>query len=101
MDDYVTRGEHDALRELVDKENDRQNHRIGALEQTVKEIQKLTVSVERLAVNMENMLKEQERQSAQLRELEEKPGKRWEAVVTGIIGAVVGAIVTAAMAGII
>ena len=87
MDDYVTRGEHDALRELVDKENDRQNHRIGALEQTVKEIQKLTVSVERLG--------------AQLRELEEKPGKRWEAVVTGIIGAVVGAIVTAAMAGII
>ncbi len=101
MDEFVTRGEHDALRELVDKENDRQNHRIAALEQTVKEIQKLTISVERLAVNMENMLKEQERQSAQLRELEEKPGKRWEAVVTGIIGAVVGAIVTAAMAGII
>ena len=77
-----------------DDENNRQNHRIDALEQNVKEIGKLTVSVEKLALSTENMATELSKQGAKLDALEQKPVKRWDtavgAIITGIIGVMIG-----------
>lgn len=64
MDNPVTHRELEAFRELMEsensrlkEENDRQNHRIGILEESVREISNLAASTEKLAANMENMLK--------------------------------------------
>ena len=84
-----------------DDENERQNKRISELETTVKQIQELVSSVKVLAVQMENMAKEQAKQGQRLEAIEEKPGKRWDSIITGIIGAVIGALGAAVMSGIL
>ena len=101
MDDFLTRREHEEFALRISEENKRQDARIGELENTVKEIGRLTVSVEKMATSMENMAKEQAKQGAKLDEIEKRPAKHWEAVVTGIIAAIVGALGAAIMSGII
>jgi tetrahydromethanopterin S-methyltransferase subunit F len=89
---------HNEAMRRIEEENNRQNHRIENLEQTVKEIGQLTTSVEKLAVSIENMVKEQARQGEKIEELESRDGKMWRQVVgyvvTTIIGIVVGFIFT-------
>lgn len=82
----------EAMRRLEEEDN-RQNHRIENLEQTVKEIGALTTSVEKLAVSIENMVKEQARQGEKIEELESRDGKMWRQVVGYIITAVIGIVV--------
>lgn len=62
--DFLPRKEHEIFCELMksenerrDDENNRQNKRISVLEDTVRQIGALALSVEKLATNMENMLK--------------------------------------------
>ena len=105
---YLTWDAHNSYVEKVnsefarrDDENERQNARISELETTVKQIQELVSSVKVLAVQMENMAKEQAKQGARLEAIEQKPTKRWDAVVTGLIGAIVGALGAALMTGLI
>ena len=80
----------------VDDENTRQNRRIGELETTVKEIQKISISVEKLATNMSYMLEEQRKQGERLSELENKPAEAWttmqRTILTTICGALAGAV---------
>ena len=45
MDDFLTRREHEEFSLRIAEENKRQDARIGELENTVKEIGRLTVSV--------------------------------------------------------
>lgn len=85
MDEYITRSEHTAFIERIDERDKRQDARLASLEETVKEIQRLTLSVERMAVSMENMTEEQKKQGARLDKIEEKPQKRVETVITEII----------------
>lgn len=72
-----TREEHEEFRRSMEAENkrladedSRQNRRIDLLEQNVERLVALTASVERLAANMENTLKELERQGKRLDALE-------------------------------
>lgn len=105
MDNPVTHRELEQFRDLMEsenerlkEENDRQNHRISALEQNVREISNLTASVQDLASNMKSMLKEQERQGKRLETLEGRDGEMWRKVtgyiVTAVIGIVIGFIFT-------
>ncbi len=96
--DYITRAEHKEFCLRQDAENNRQNRRIELLEQNVREVRDLASSVEKLAVNMENMLKAQEQQASRLEVLESRDGEMWRKVtghiVTVIIGIVLGYIFT-------
>lgn len=105
MDNPVTHRELDQFRQLMEaenellkQENDRQNHRISALEQNVREISNLTASVQDLASNMKSMLKEQEKQGKRLETLEGRDGEMWRKVtgyiITAVIGIVIGFIFT-------
>lgn len=85
MEDYITRAEHNAFMERIDERDKLQDRRLSSLEETVKEIQRLTLSVERMAVSMENMTTEQKRTSERLDEIEKKPVKRMDTIVTEII----------------
>ena len=99
--DYISRHEHEEFRRSMEAENQRledenirQNHRLNALEETVKQVAAISTSVEKLALNMENMLKEQVNQGKRLETLESRDGEMWRKVVgygvTAVVGIVVG-----------
>lgn len=94
MDTPISRAEHEEFRRRMEEENNRQNKRIDTLEGNVRQIGTLATSVEKLAVNMESMLKEQEKQGKRLETLEKRDGEKWrkivETVITVIISGVVG-----------
>ena len=100
MDTPITRAEHEEFvrrmeaenKRLADEDN-RQNHRIDELEDTVRQIGALTTSVEKLAVSIESMVKEQEQQSDRLEAIEKRDGEMWRKVTGYIITAVAGIIV--------
>ena len=70
MENGIARAEHEEFAKRIDAENTRQNRRIEALEQSVDRFGRIASSVERLATNMEGMLREQERQGERLDKLE-------------------------------
>ena len=88
--DYVTKEVHEEFAKRMEEENRRQNERIKLLEENVRQIGSLTTSVEKLASNMESMVKEQEKQGTRLEALESRDGEMWRKVVAYIVTAVVG-----------
>ena len=98
MEAPITRAEHDEFAKRQDDENKRQNRRIETLEETVRQIGALTTSVEKLALSMESMMKEQAQQGERLKTLEGRDGEMWRKVtgyiITAVIGIVVGYIFT-------
>ncbi|MGI6201601.1 MAG: hypothetical protein ACOYJA_12610 [Christensenellales bacterium] len=75
--------------------------RIEALETGQRETRELVVNVARLAQNMETMAKTQDQMLERLDEIERKPGKRLEQIITAIIAALAGAVITAVAAGLL
>ena len=67
------------------------------LEENVRQIGALTVSVEKMAFSVENMAKELGNQGERLAELEKVPGRNWDTVKSGLLGA----LATAAAGGVI
>ena len=97
MDTPITRAEHEEFAKRMESENQRlkdedirQNKRIDALEKNAQQMATLTASVERLATNMENMLKAQEQQGKRLAAIESRDGEMWRKVVGHIITVVAG-----------
>lgn len=93
MDTPITRAEHEEFRRRLEEENRRQDKRIELLENNVREIGALTTSVEKLALSVESMVKEQEKQGERLTELEGRDGKMWRQVVGYIATAVIGILI--------
>ncbi len=107
MDNPVTHRELDAFSQLMEsenerlkEENDRQNHRIGILEDSIREISNLAASTEKLAANMENMLKVQEQQSKRLEQIESRDGEKWRKAMVYIGTAILGAVLAIVFAKI-
>lgn len=80
--------------EKYDAINDGQNKRLDALEESVKQIQSLTIAVEKMSVNIEQMTKELVRQGERLNEIESEPGKKWKEVTKLAITVIVTAVLT-------
>ena len=93
-DEFIARNEHEEFCRRLDSENARQNRRIELLEEHIREIGAITASVEKLAVNMESMLREQERQGARLKTLEGRDGEKWRQAagytLTAVISLILG-----------
>lgn len=89
MDTPITRAEHEEFRRRLEEENRRQDKRLELLEQNVREIGALTTSVQKLAISVENMVKEQTRQGERLEALEGRDGERWRKLVGYIASALV------------
>ena len=96
MSEYITEEVHKEFATRVDEENQMQNQRIDKLEETVKEIQRLTIAVERMAVSMEAMTKEIASQGQRLDAIEKEPADKWKnavwIVVSALIAAAIGAV---------
>ncbi len=99
MDDFVTKAVHEEFAKRIDEENDRQNHRISILETGQAQINELVSSVKVLAVNMETMSKELQKQGERLAEIEAKPAKRWETIIACILTGILGYILNMALSG--
>lgn len=99
MDTPISRAEHEEFRRLMESENERlkeennrQNHRLAVLEKSVQQISNLAASTEKLATNMENMLKVQEQQGKRLEMLEGRDGEKWRKAMAYIGTAILGAV---------
>ncbi|MBD5101224.1 MAG: hypothetical protein HDT27_00730 [Subdoligranulum sp.] len=88
----IPRAEHEEFAQRIKEENDRQNHRLMMLEESTRRLEQMNVSIERLAVNMENMLKEQLQQGKRLGQLEARDGELWRKVISHVITTAVGAV---------
>lgn len=93
MDTPITRAEHEEFRRRIEEEEHRQNRRLEVIEGNIAELMKLTASIERLATNMENMLKEQERQGDRLETLEARDGKKWRQVSGYVVATIIGIVI--------
>lgn len=101
MNEFVTIEVHEEFEKRMIETNDRQNHRLSELEAAVKEINRLTTAMERMVINIEVMTKELGKQGERLDSLENKPAERWDALISGIIGAVAGALGTGLIMAIV
>ena len=76
-------------------------HRMNEREEADKTLTELTTSVKTLAVNMEYMAKEQQKQGKRLDNLEQEPAEDFKyykriiisCIITTILGALIGAII--------
>lgn len=98
---YLLKSVHDEFARRIDEENDRQNARLSALEKGLQEISKMTVQVERIATNIEVLTASIKEQSGRIAELEQRPVKRWDGLITAIITGVVGILIGLISAGVI
>ncbi len=99
MDASISRQEHEEFARRMETENQRlkdedarQNRRLEVLEENVREMSTLATSVEKLATNMEGMLREQEKQGKRLETLESRDGEMWRKVTSYVLTCVVGAV---------
>ena len=93
LEDMISRAEHEEFRRRMEEENGRQNRRIELLEKSQQRLEMLNISIEKLAVNMESMLKEQLQQGERLEVLESRDGEMWRKVVGHAVTAVIGIVI--------
>ena len=82
------------------QENDRQNHRIEILENSLEKMTELAASVRELAVSMKSMKDEQSRQGKQLEQIEGRDGEKWLKAMGYIGTAILGAVLAIVFAKI-
>lgn len=93
MDEFIERREFEQYAQRMQDEHHRQNRRIELLEANTKQISALAASVEKLAMSIESMVKEQEQQGKRLEALESRDGEMWRKVTGYIITAVIGILI--------
>lgn len=101
MDEPISRAEHEEFAKRIDAQEKRQDKRLEMLENTVREIGALTLSVQRLAQSLESMVEEQERQGRRLQELEDRDGEKWRKLMGYIATALTSGAVTLLLSQII
>lgn len=92
--EYVGREEHIEFAKRIEDEQHRQNRRIELLEESVKQNEQLTLSVQKLANSMENMANEQKSQGERLEVLEGRDGEKWRDVSKYVLTTLLGAVLS-------
>ena len=100
MEEYVTIAVHNEFADKIEREDDRQNHRISLLEESIKQIYILNTSVEKIVITLQTLTKEIGAQNERLKAIEEKPAQNWDKLVWAVGGAVVAAVVAFVLKGI-
>lgn len=82
-------------------------HRMKGCEEQQNLLHKVVSTTEKLAINMEYMAKEQKEQGDRLKKIEQEPADNYKhykrliigCIITGIIGALIGAVITLIIGG--
>ena len=105
---YITRREYDEHNLRMEDEHNRINKRLLACEKNTETQTNLLLSVERLANNMQSMLKEQEKQGKSLEKqdlrlakLEDAPAEQYKSMKQTAINTAVGAVAGALIVGLV
>lgn len=101
MDTPISRAEHEEFARRIDAQEKRQDRRLELLEENVREIGALTVSVQKLAQSLELMVKEQEQQGKRLQALESRDGEKWRKLMGYIATALTSGAVTLLLSQIV
>ncbi len=92
--DFLSVDVHNEYVKRMEDEHVRMNHRISDLEAASEQQGAIVRAVDKLAINMEQMLKEQKSQGERLDVIEGRDGEMWRKVLgyiaTGIVGIVMG-----------
>ncbi len=100
MDSYITRGEHAEFVKRMDDEHRRINKRLSDHDNATKQLNDLVNAVGKLAVNMENVLREIQSQGERLQRFEDEPrvsAGMFKKSIISAIGSVVGTAVVFAI----
>lgn len=101
MDEPISRGQHEEFARRIDAQEKRQDRRLELLEENVREIGALTVSVQKLAQSLQSMVKEQEQQGRRLQALESRDGEKWRKLMGYIATALTSGAVTLLLSQIV
>ena len=93
--DFVTRREFEEYKKRLDDKKNDWDDDLAEVKTEVKELRELTNAVSKLAQNMENMMKEQERTSGRLDAIEKRGGKLLWQIVGYLLTAGVGFVLVA------
>ena len=85
----------------VDTRSKSNTRRIEQLEQSTDVLHKLATSIEVMATKQETMNDNIQKMDAKITVLEEKPAKRWDALIASVISSVVGIVVGAILRGLV
>lgn len=97
MEDCISRVECKTCQDKYDEINNMQNKRLDALEENVKQIQSLTISVEKMAVSIEQMTKELSKQGERLEAIEKEPAQKWKQASWIVLSVILTAFITFAL----
>ena len=97
MNECITHDFCKTCQEKYDEINAGQNRRIDALEENVKQIQSLTISVREMAVNIGQMTRELAKQGERLEAIEKEPGQKWKQATWIVLSVIITAMATLAL----
>ena len=92
--DVVGRAEFAEFQRRLEDQKSRWDKRLEIIETEVKELRKLTTSVEKIALSVERMTKEQERQGERLKAIENRDGEMWRKLIGYVLTALASAVMT-------
>ncbi|MCX4268530.1 MAG: hypothetical protein OSJ62_07670 [Lachnospiraceae bacterium] len=93
IDTMISREEHKEFVRRMDEANERQSKRISVLEEEVRQISDLTISINRMSISIENMTVQLVEQGKRLQALESRDGEMWRKVTGYLVTAVVGIVI--------
>lgn len=93
MDASISREEHKEFVRRMDEANERQSKRISILEEEVRQIGDLTISINRMSISIENMTVQLVEQGKRLQTLENRDGEMWRKVTGYLLTAIVGIVI--------
>ena len=93
-DTFVTRREFEEYKERLEDKKSAWDADLVEVKTEVKELRELTNAVSKLAQNMENMMKEQERTSGRLDAIERRDGEMWRKLIGYFLTALASAVMT-------
>ena len=94
MEDCIPRRECDQCKELYDEKIDNLDVRLKEVESSVKQLHALTVSVEKMAMSLDQMTKELAKQGQKLEAIEAEPAQRWKQASWIVLSVIITAVVT-------
>lgn len=93
MDTPISRAEHEEFRRNMESEHKRIHYRLDSVEESTKQITTLAVSIEKLAISVQNLVDAQEIHESRLKILENKDGDMWRSTVKYIITSVISLLI--------
>ena len=98
MEENVSKKEYEVRNQLVDERFTRDKERIEKLEDMCADLQNLSTQMGALLKKYDEQLEEQK---ASIREIEKKPGKHWDKLISSILAAIGSAIGSAILTAMI